>query len=55
MVWKESKEMGMGKAIGNDRTVIVASYRPAGNGLAKFTDNVKEPNDKVLIFKYFKM
>ncbi|XP_063424167.1 Golgi-associated plant pathogenesis-related protein 1-like [Mytilus trossulus] len=55
MIWKESKEMGMGKAIGNDRTVIVASYRPAGNGLAKFTDNVKEPNDKVLIFKYFKM
>lgn len=54
MVWKGSKEMGMGKAIGHERTVIVSSYRPAGNVLGHFVENVLEPNDKVLAFTHFK-
>jgi hypothetical protein len=55
MVWKDTKEMGIGKAIGYEKTVVVASYQPAGNVVGKFAENVIEPNDKVLFFKYFKM
>ena len=41
VVWKGSKEVGIGKAFGNDgRVFVVANYYPAGNILGKFKDNV---------------
>lgn len=54
MVWKNTKLMGMGKAIGPERTVIVASYQPAGNITYRYAENVLEPNDKFLAFVHFK-
>jgi hypothetical protein len=45
MVWKESKELGMGWAKSSDgRSVyIVARYRPAGNMMGAFEQNVFPP------------
>jgi hypothetical protein len=36
VVWKNTKEMGIGKAKGNGRVVVVANYRPAGNFIAQY-------------------
>ncbi|GFS27175.1 Golgi-associated plant pathogenesis-related protein 1 [Elysia marginata] len=44
VVWKDSKELGMGKAKSTDGKVfVVGSYRPAGNFIGKFTENVFPP------------
>lgn len=42
VVWKESKELGMGRAkTGDDRlTFVVGRYRPAGNVINFMQDNV---------------
>ncbi|KAK3087250.1 hypothetical protein FSP39_003600 [Pinctada imbricata] len=44
MVWKGSKELGIGKAQGSGgRMIVVASYRPAGNVIGTFKANVLPP------------
>ncbi|XP_034254783.1 uncharacterized protein LOC117653301 isoform X1 [Thrips palmi] len=44
MIWKESKELGMGFARSkNGRTIIVANYHPRGNYIGQFADNVPRP------------
>lgn len=44
MVWKKSKVLGMGQATGTKDgmqcTYIVARYKPAGNFMDKFKENV---------------
>ncbi|XP_035220944.1 uncharacterized protein LOC118193888 [Stegodyphus dumicola] len=41
VIWRNSKEMGIGKAVSRrNRIYVVANYYPAGNVLNKFTDNV---------------
>ncbi|XP_022099173.1 uncharacterized protein LOC110983864 [Acanthaster planci] len=41
VVWKDSKEMGIGKAVaGNGKVFVVANYRPAGNVMSRFKENV---------------
>jgi len=44
-VWKGSKEFGIGKALNpQGKCFIVASYKPAGNFIGNFRDNVSPPN-----------
>nr|XP_022326648.1 cell wall protein PRY3-like isoform X2 [Crassostrea virginica] len=44
MVWKASKEIGVGKAkTSGGKVIVVASYRPAGNLVGSFTENVRPP------------
>lgn len=44
VVWKETKEVGFGKAkSGGGRVFVVGSYRPAGNMVGSFKDNVPPP------------
>ncbi|XP_071948293.1 uncharacterized protein [Antedon mediterranea] len=46
MVWKNSTQFGIGKAITKDkRVVVVASYEPAGNYIGQFPDNVFNRTD----------
>ena len=41
MVWKGSREFGIGKAKGRDgKLIIVGSYFPAGNMMGQFKENV---------------
>ncbi|KAF8788970.1 Golgi-associated plant pathogenesis-related like protein [Argiope bruennichi] len=41
VLWKNSRELGIGKAISkNNRLYVVANYYPAGNILRRFTENV---------------
>ncbi|VDI36131.1 Hypothetical predicted protein [Mytilus galloprovincialis] len=44
VVWKDTKEMGIGKARGNGRVVVVANYRPAGNFIGSYSQNVLPPH-----------
>uniref|UniRef100_A0A1B6DCI6 SCP domain-containing protein n=1 Tax=Clastoptera arizonana TaxID=38151 RepID=A0A1B6DCI6_9HEMI len=44
MVWKESKQLGVGRAIGkNGAYYIVANYSPRGNIINRFNSNVLQP------------
>jgi hypothetical protein len=44
MVWKGSKEVGVGKAkTSGGKVIVVASYRPAGNMVGSFRENVAPP------------
>ncbi|KAL3872138.1 hypothetical protein ACJMK2_040089 [Sinanodonta woodiana] len=44
MVWKESKEMGIGKAkTSGGKVIVVANYRPAGNLVGHYVKNVPPP------------
>ena len=46
VVWASSREFGVAKCIAEDGTeYIVARYKPAGNILGEFKDNVKPPRD----------
>jgi len=48
MVWKSSKEIGIGKAFltkdNDSRVIVVCNYYPAGNVLRHFLENVLPPN-----------
>ncbi|RUS71314.1 hypothetical protein EGW08_020922 [Elysia chlorotica] len=44
VVWKDSVELGLGKAKSSDgKCFVVGSYRPAGNFIGQFTKNVFPP------------
>lgn len=44
MVWKGSKEIGVGKAkTSGGKVIVVASYRPAGNLVGSYKENVNPP------------
>ncbi|CAF0787118.1 unnamed protein product [Brachionus calyciflorus] len=44
VVWKSTKEVGLGLAKANDGSIyVVANYYPAGNFIGQFSDNVKKP------------
>lgn len=48
VVWKGSKEFGIGKAITKDnKVIIVGQYKPAGNLLGTFHENVFPPKGGV--------
>ena len=40
MVWKSTVYLGIARAEGNGRSVIVAQYHPAGNVQTKYAANV---------------
>ena len=47
VVWRESTELGVAIAEGkNNYTVVVANYKPAGNMMGKFKENVLPPSSK---------
>ncbi|XP_063966192.1 uncharacterized protein LOC129278036 [Lytechinus pictus] len=44
VVWKSSKEFGIGKAISKDgKVIVVGNYKPAGNMAGNFPENVFPP------------
>lgn len=46
MVWKGSREFGIGKAITRDgKVIIVGQYRPPGNVIDHFEGNVSKRDD----------
>lgn len=46
VVWKESREIGVGRAKTNDgKVVVVTNYRPAGNRPGTYSTNVLPPSD----------
>lgn len=50
VVWKGSKEVGIGKAVTRDgKVIVVANYRPAGNMVGSFAANVLPPKDGKII------
>ena len=43
MVWHDSRELGVGKAVGKDGfSVVVAQYSPPGNRQGKVKENVRK-------------
>ena len=40
IIWKETKELGIGISNQGDKTYIVANYYPPGNFLGKFNENI---------------
>ncbi len=42
VVWKGTKEVGVGVTCGDNGCLVVANYYPAGNYLGHFTENVLE-------------
>jgi len=52
VVWKGSKEIGVGKAQTRDgKIIVVANYRPAGNMMGDFAKNVLPPKDGKIVIK----
>ncbi|XP_020612383.1 titin-like isoform X4 [Orbicella faveolata] len=46
VVWASSRELGVAKCVADDGTQYVAAlYKPAGNIVGEFKDNVKAPRD----------
>ncbi|XP_076346921.1 uncharacterized protein LOC143245028 [Tachypleus tridentatus] len=43
VVWRSSTEMGVGKACGKGKIIVVANYNPAGNIVGNFVVNVPPP------------
>ena len=41
MVWKGSREFGVGYARNGEKHIVVARYKPAGNVVGRFLENVK--------------
>jgi len=48
VVWKGSQELGIGKAIDKDGKIlnVVCNYRPAGNMMGAFVDNVEPKTEE---------
>ena len=45
VVWKGSRELGVGKAKdGKGKCIVVGSYRPAGNLIGSYGNNVFPPS-----------
>lgn len=45
MVWRSSKELGIGLArTKNGKVIVVASYYPRGNIIGQFLNNVRKSN-----------
>jgi len=42
VIWKESREIGIGRAVGDDgqSVYVVCNYLPAGNCIARYKENV---------------
>ncbi|XP_071097472.1 uncharacterized protein [Haliotis cracherodii] len=52
VVWKGSKEVGVGKAQTRDgKIIVVANYRPAGNMMGDYARNVLPPKDGKIVIK----
>ena len=50
VVWKGSKELGVGRAVTPDgKIIVVANYRPAGNMVGSFAANVLPPKDGKIV------
>ena len=48
MVWKETKEVGVGRAFSNHgQTFVVALYQPPGNARDKYDENVASPKGPI--------
>ena len=46
VVWASSRELGVAKCVADDGTQYVAAlYKPTGNIVGEFKDNVKAPKD----------
>ncbi|VDQ07107.1 unnamed protein product [Trichobilharzia regenti] len=45
LVWSSTREVGFGKARGPGKCVVVAHYRPPGNVLGRYLENVFRPKD----------
>lgn len=47
MVWKDTKQLGIGLAKGkNGAFYVVANYSPRGNIINRFTSNILPPKNK---------
>ncbi|XP_063723917.1 Golgi-associated plant pathogenesis-related protein 1-like [Symsagittifera roscoffensis] len=47
MVWKNSRKVGIGTAVAKDgKMIVVANYKPPGNIIGEFKDNVLPPKKK---------
>lgn len=47
MIWKDTKQLGIGLAKGkNGAFYVVANYSPRGNIINRFTENVVPPKYK---------
>jgi hypothetical protein len=45
VIWKESREIGIGAAIGSNNIIICcANYYPSGNEVGKYFENVLKPS-----------
>ncbi|CAH8518144.1 unnamed protein product [Schistosoma bovis] len=47
LVWSSTREVGFGKACGPGKCVVVAHYRPPGNVLGRYLENVFRPKESV--------
>lgn len=48
MVWKDTKEVGVGRAFSSQgQTFVVALYSPAGNVRGQYNENVLTPKGPV--------
>ncbi|CAH8513540.1 unnamed protein product [Schistosoma guineensis] len=47
LVWSSTREVGFGKACGPGKCVVVAHYRPPGNVLGRYLENVFRPKELV--------
>ncbi|CAH8513958.1 unnamed protein product [Heterobilharzia americana] len=45
LVWNSTREVGFGKARGPGKCVVVAHYRPPGNVLGRYLENVFRPKE----------
>ncbi|CAH8842191.1 unnamed protein product [Trichobilharzia szidati] len=45
LVWSSTREVGFGKARGPGKCVVVAHYRPPGNVLGRYLENVFRPKE----------
>ena len=48
MIWKDTREVGVGRSINNHgQTFVVALYQPPGNVRGKYPENVISPKGPV--------